>query len=104
MRGKRGVAGIGVPFMSRSTYFVQECPTCGRNLQIRVQYLGRQVVCQHCSARFEAYDPSSANYPSPASSLSLLARAEQLLSASSSQLAVPTGGVVAIDVVTGRPQ
>ena len=42
--------------MSRSTYFVQECPTCGRNLQVRVQYLGKQVVCQHCSARFEAYE------------------------------------------------
>ena len=65
--------------MSRSTYFVQECPTCGRKLQIRVQYLGKQVVCQHCSARFEAYDPSSAAYPPPASSLSLLERAEQLL-------------------------
>jgi len=90
--------------MSRSTYFVQECPTCGRNLQIRVQYLGRQVVCQHCSARFEAYDPSSASYPSPASNLSLLERAEQLLSASSSQLAMPSGGMVATDVVPSRPK
>ncbi len=51
--------------MSRNTYFVQECPTCGRNLQVRVQYLGKQVVCQHCSARFEACDPSSAGYPPP---------------------------------------
>jgi hypothetical protein len=90
--------------MSRSTYFVQECPTCGRNLQIRVQYLGKQVVCQHCSARFEAYDPTNAAYPSPSSSLSLLERAEQLLSASSSQLAMPTGGVVATDVVPARPK
>jgi hypothetical protein len=65
--------------MSRSTYFVQECPTCGRNLQIRVQYLGKQVVCQHCSARFEAYDASSGAYPPPGSSLSVLARAEELL-------------------------
>jgi hypothetical protein len=65
--------------MSRSTYFVQECPTCGRNLQIRVQYLGKQVVCQHCGARFEAYDASSGDYPPPGSSLSVLARAEELL-------------------------
>lgn len=65
--------------MTRNTYFVQECPTCGRNLQVRVQYLGKQVVCQHCGARFEACDPSSGAYPPPSSSLSLLERAEQLL-------------------------
>jgi hypothetical protein len=44
-----------------------------------VQYLGKQVVCQHCGARFEACDPSSGAYPPPSSSLSLLERAEQLL-------------------------
>jgi DNA-directed RNA polymerase subunit RPC12/RpoP len=65
--------------MSRSTYFVQECPTCGRNLQVRVHYLGKQVVCQHCGARFEAYDASSGAIPPPSSSLSVLARAEELL-------------------------
>jgi hypothetical protein len=65
--------------MTRNTYFVQECPTCGRNLQVRVQYLGKQVLCQHCGARFEACDPSSGAYPPPSSSLSLLERAEQLL-------------------------
>jgi hypothetical protein len=89
--------------MSRSTYFVQECPTCGRNLQIRVQYLGKQVVCQHCSARFEAFDPTNVGYPSPSSSLSLLERAEQLLSASSSQLSMPAA-MVATDVVPVRPK
>ena len=26
--------------MSSPTYFVQECPTCGRRLQIRVEYQG----------------------------------------------------------------
>ncbi len=91
--------------MSRSTYFVQECPTCGRKLQVRVQYLGKQVVCQHCSARFEAYDPGSAAYPPPPSSLSLLARAEQLLqSASASQLAMPVGSHAMTDVVPVRPK
>lgn len=62
-----------------ATYFVQECPTCGRSLQVRVDYLGKRVVCQHCHAKFEACDPSSASYPPMESSLSLLARAEQLL-------------------------
>jgi len=67
--------------MSRTTYFVQECPTCGRSLQIRVEYLGRQVVCQHCHGRFEASDPSNQSVPSEASSsgIDLLRRAEQLL-------------------------
>jgi hypothetical protein len=44
-----------------------------------VQYLGKQVICQHCGARFEACDPSSGVYPPPSSGLSLLERAEQLL-------------------------
>lgn len=66
--------------MSRSTYFVQECPTCGRNLRIRIAYLGRQVVCQHCNATFEACDPTSAAYPPDKSGLAILRRADELLS------------------------
>src|SRR5919108_2600325 len=86
--GDTPVAGDAV--ISRSTYFVQECPTCGRNLQVRVQYLGKQIVCQHCGARFEAYDAGTASYPPPASSISLLERAEQLLqTASASRVAIP---------------
>lgn len=65
--------------MANSIYFIQECPTCGRNLQVRVRYLGKPVVCQHCGAKFEACDPSSHDYPPTESSLSLLVRAEQLL-------------------------
>jgi hypothetical protein len=48
-------------------------------LQVRVEYLGKQVVCRHCGARFEACEPGSAAYPPANSSLSLLERAEQLL-------------------------
>ena len=66
-----------------ATYYVQECPTCGRNLQVRVEYLGKRVVCQHCKAKFEACDPSSAAYPPMESSLSLLARADQLIESAS---------------------
>lgn len=64
--------------MAVTTYFVQGCPTCGRNLQIRVQYLGKRVVCQHCSARFVATD---SGHPAVAgeSGTSLLDRADQLL-------------------------
>lgn len=43
--------------MAEATYFVQECPTCGRNLRIRVEYLGRSVVCQHCHRVLVARDP-----------------------------------------------
>lgn len=44
--------------MSNSIFYVQECPTCGRSLQIRVEYLGRRMVCEHCRGRFTARDPA----------------------------------------------
>jgi len=67
--------------------------------------MGKQVVCQHCSARFEAYDPGTASYPAPPSSLSLLERAEQLLqSASASQLGMPVTVGVSTDVLPVRPK
>jgi DNA-directed RNA polymerase subunit RPC12/RpoP len=67
--------------MAGATYYVQECPTCGRNLQVRVEYLGKRIACQHCSARFEARDPSSSFYDASDSSLSMLARADELIAA-----------------------
>ena len=45
--------------MPIATYFVQECPTCGRRLQIRVEHLGKPVACQHCQGTFVAADSSS---------------------------------------------
>jgi hypothetical protein len=75
--------------MSKATYFVQECPTCGRKLQIRVEYLGKRVICQHCKGNLEAID--SANHPQRMSDSSiLLARADELL-ASTSHLRLKTG-------------
>jgi hypothetical protein len=67
--------------MSRSTYFVQECPTCGRSLQVCVEYLGRQVVCQHCHGRFEASDPTNTAPRASQSGIDLLRRADELLGA-----------------------
>ncbi len=64
--------------MSRATFFLRECPTCGRRLQIRVEYLGRMVRCKHCEALFEADDPSHPT-PSVEPSESLLDRANHLL-------------------------
>ena len=65
--------------MPNSTYFVQECPTCGRTLQVRVEHLGKNVVCQHCAAKFRAIDPNSVSPESAETSGSLLARAEELI-------------------------
>lgn len=63
--------------MAKPTYFVQECPTCGRNLEIRVEFLGRRVVCQHCRGQFLASDANNA--PSLSDSGMLMQRAEELL-------------------------
>ena len=65
--------------MANSMYFVQDCPTCGRRLQIRVEYLGRKVVCQHCRRKFEARDPETHRYPGCTEAEELLRRAEELL-------------------------
>jgi hypothetical protein len=64
-----------------------------------VQYLGKQVICQHCGARFEACDPSSGVYPPPSSSLSLLERAEQLLQ-STAAAGIGSSSVVASGLTT----
>ena len=65
--------------MSRSTFFVQECPTCGRRLHIRVEYLGRGVVCQHCRGKLVALDPASRRYTTPESADALLRRVDRLI-------------------------
>ena len=64
--------------MSRATFFLRECPTCGRRLQIRVEYLGRMVRCKHCEAMFEADDPLHRKTRSDSGD-SLLDRANQLI-------------------------
>jgi len=61
------------------TYFIQECPTCGRRLQIRVEYLGKTVVCQHCQGRFIARDPAGVPGESGGGDNELLRRADELL-------------------------
>jgi hypothetical protein len=65
--------------MPNATYFVQECPTCGRRLQIRVEYLGKRVACQHCQGTFVAADSSSQRGEPVDSSSMLMRRANELL-------------------------
>jgi DNA-directed RNA polymerase subunit M/transcription elongation factor TFIIS len=60
--------------MSGATYFVQECPTCGRRLQIRLEHLGKVVACKHCHGEFEATDAARMS-----NSTELLLRVDELL-------------------------
>ena len=65
--------------MSSSTYFIQDCPICGRRLQIRVEYLGRKVTCQHCQGTLEATDPAGTRFHPAEEENALLRRAAKLL-------------------------
>ena len=65
--------------MPSGAYFVRTCPTCGRALEIRVEYLGRRVSCRHCSAQFETSDSLADSDYTSDSSLNLLARVEELI-------------------------
>ncbi len=65
--------------MSQGTFFVQECPTCGRRLHVRVEYLGRKVTCQHCRGQLVACDPAGTRYPEASAAEVLLRRADELL-------------------------
>lgn len=68
--------------MAGVTYFVQACPTCGRRLQVRTDYLGKHVACRHCGRQFEAHDPSMPVSASLDHESALLARVDELLEAS----------------------
>jgi hypothetical protein len=74
--------------MGTPVFFIQECPTCGRSLQIRVEYLGKKLFCGHCRGRFVARDP--ANSDCPPVEADLLRRANDLLRSLDSSKADPT--------------
>lgn len=38
------------------TYFAMDCDVCGRPLRVKVEYLGKEIACPHCRARFRAKD------------------------------------------------
>jgi RNase P subunit RPR2 len=75
--------------MSNATYFVQECPTCGRRLQIRVEYLGRKVICRHCQGQLVAADSSNVRLDPAESNNALLRRADELLESIAHRKAQP---------------
>jgi hypothetical protein len=78
--------------MLHTTFFVQECPTCGRRLQIRVAYLGKRLYCQHCGGPFFASDPSQAPARPRHAPAPLLERAEELLAVAEQQRLSSFGG------------
>ena len=45
--------------MSFTTTFLQQCPKCGRRLEVQVRYLGKSVQCPHCRCTFPANDSST---------------------------------------------
>ena len=67
-----------------ATFFVQECPTCGRNLQVRLELLGRTIACPQCEALIEACDPTL-RAAQPHDSAELLHRADALLATADAQ-------------------
>ncbi len=66
--------------MNQAVFFLQTCPICGRPTRVRVEWLGRQVRCQHCGGVFVAENP---DYPKSESLMESaerwLATADQLL-------------------------
>jgi len=65
--------------MLQFPHFLQECPVCGRPLEVRSEYLGRRVVCQHCGGRFLASDPTTRPNPAAEPGRRLLDRADELI-------------------------
>lgn len=70
--------------MTQLTFFVKECPTCGRKLQVRIEYLGREMMCNHCGGDFIA-DEAFHSRPELESTNAIIARVDELLSDEPSQ-------------------
>jgi hypothetical protein len=72
--------------------YLQNCPVCGRPLEIPVEYRGRALNCRHCGGHFHAIDPASSIFAAQNSSSAILRRAEQLLKLSERRLRLPVAG------------
>ncbi|RMF37872.1 MAG: hypothetical protein D6753_16775 [Planctomycetota bacterium] len=66
--------------MPTGTFFVRACPTCGRNLEVRVELMAREVECVHCGASFIASAESSSIFDDQRIE-QILARAQQYIEA-----------------------
>jgi hypothetical protein len=70
----------------RYPYQMHECPVCGRPLEVRDEYVGREMICPHCRGRFVACRWTARSRGVPAETGSLLSRADRLLRISSQRL------------------
>ncbi len=61
-------------------HFFQECPTCGRHVRIKAEYLGRRMSCLHCQGEFTAADRESRFDAAESPGSSLIQRIDALLS------------------------
>ena len=55
-----------------ATYYIQVCPTCGRRLEVKIEYIGLEVSCYHCRARFMAENSPAQQASDTAVSMSVL--------------------------------
>jgi len=63
-----------------SAYFFQDCPTCGRHVRIKAEYLGKRMSCLHCEGEFTATDRESRFDAVETRATSVLQAMESLLS------------------------
>ena len=73
--------------MLRFATYLQECPVCGRPLEVRTEYVGRRVQCQHCRGQWIARHPDRRGDATAHGGNRLLRQAEWLLELSSRRLA-----------------
>jgi len=72
--------------------YLQNCPVCGRPLEIRAEYRGHKLNCRHCGGKFTAIDPSSPAYAAQNTASALLRRAEKLLDLSARKIRLRSAG------------
>ncbi|MBN2021624.1 MAG: hypothetical protein JW809_02420 [Pirellulales bacterium] len=72
--------------MIRFPYVMQECPVCGRPLEIADDLLRRRVACPHCGGSFVARENAAARVGAFSLPRTLLHRADQLLRLSERRL------------------
>lgn len=68
--------------MPNQVLYVDQCPTCGRKLQISLEYLGQIVACKHCHRKFRSCGDSDTS-----ENAAMEARIELLLANASEAIA-----------------
>ena len=73
--------------MTQPIRFLRSCPSCSKKLQISVQLLGKEVVCNSCGCQFAAIvGGSGANHGSNSFADEIDQRVAELIQAADRQL------------------